>query len=54
MSKHIERAIRDCQAAIKPEAVHKALGHRVPITTVDIRAGAAMALQDVLAEEIAR
>jgi hypothetical protein len=57
MSKRIDRAIRDYQATVTPEAVKKALkalGHRGLINAASIRIGAASALQDVLAEEIAR
>jgi hypothetical protein len=54
MSKRIDRAIREHQAAVTPEAVKKTLktlGHRDIINS--IRIGAASELYDVLAEEIA-
>jgi hypothetical protein len=57
VSKRIDRAIRDYRGPITPEAVKKALkalGHRGLINATSIRTGAVSALQDVLAEEIAR
>ena len=61
MSKAVERAIRHYQACVTPEAVRETLksfnsrgGHRIRITADGIRRGAASALQDVLATEIAR
>jgi hypothetical protein len=56
MSRAITKAIAVYQAAVTPAAVKKALKASVglPLNAADIRAGAAMALQDVLAAEIAR
>lgn len=57
MSKRIDRAIRKYQAAVTPKAVKetlKASDRCGLISAENIRMGAAAALQDVLAEEIAR
>jgi hypothetical protein len=56
MSKRIDRAIREYQAAVTPEAIKKTLktlGHRDIINGAGVRIGAASELYDVLAEEIA-
>ena len=58
MSKRIDQAIRNYQAAVTPEAVKKALKASSDssglINAKSIRMGAASVLLDVLAEEIAQ
>jgi hypothetical protein len=57
MSRRIDRAIRKYQAAVTPKAVKetlKASDRCGLINAKSIRMGAASALLDVLAEEIAR